>query len=146
MEVCGAAFLDSGHLQVDLKSSECCLFQWMVPCLHWSMGNIAKQVIASLMHTWLSFSGLILIFPLSTILPTNHWTGQYWSKLLMAFITSMWELGKHILEWEQKNPWSCWTAFSPPSSSSASLPLKYCCWRLVSPNSFSCRCCCPSCS
>lgn len=47
VKLCGAAFLDFGHLEVNLKSSECCLSQWVVPWLHCSTVNIAKQVIAS---------------------------------------------------------------------------------------------------
>lgn len=47
VKLCGAAFLDFGHSEVNLKSSECCLSQWVVPWLHCSTVNIAKQVIAS---------------------------------------------------------------------------------------------------
>lgn len=53
MILCSAALLNFRHSQVHLKSSQLCLFQWMVPWLHWSMVNIAKQATTSLMCTWL---------------------------------------------------------------------------------------------
>lgn len=53
MKLCGVAFLDFRHSPVHLKSSEYCLSQWMVPWLHWSMVNVAKQVNYLFMHTWL---------------------------------------------------------------------------------------------